>query len=75
MGGRWLFSLENVIADKGISATANIGRSNLRADIGGLLITSGNCHFPVLISRRGLGFNHHWPHGSSDLGPRGEFGS
>ena len=49
MGGRWLFSLENVMADKGISATANIGRINLRGDIGGLLITSGIAIFLFLF--------------------------
>ena len=49
IGGRCLFSLENVMADKGISATANIGRSNLKGDIGVLLITSGIAIFLFLF--------------------------
>lgn len=49
MGGRWIFSLEKMMADTGISTTANIGRSNLRGDIGGLLITSGIAIFLFLF--------------------------
>jgi len=38
MGGRWMFGLDKMMAECGIDANKNIGKSNLRGDIGGILI-------------------------------------
>ena len=38
LGGRWMFGLDKIMGEHGMSVDKNIGKSNLRGDIGGLLI-------------------------------------
>ena len=48
LGGRWTFGLDKIMKEHGIDANKNIGKSNLRGDIGGILIGGGISIFMFL---------------------------
>ena len=52
LGGRWMFGLDKIMREHGISADKNIGKSNLRGDIGGLLI--GGAVFIFMLLYEGV---------------------
>ena len=52
LGGRWMFGLDKIMREHGISADKNIGKSNLRGDIGGILI--GGAIFIFMLLYQGV---------------------
>ena len=48
LGGRWMFAPDKMMEECGIEANKNIGKSNLRGDIGGILIGGAILIFMLL---------------------------
>ena len=52
LGGRWMFGLDKIMEEHGMEVSKNIGKSNLRGDIGGILI--GGALFIFMLLYQGV---------------------